>query len=98
MGSVADIQEIAGGFEVPTKEDLADFVTKQSIKANWKKEENQQADTSTVPAWKPETLEPFLECEPFEVFERYSDGLVELLVQETNRYAPQESRIFSADS
>lgn len=98
MGPTGNVREVAGELEIHTKREMDVFVKSQEKCVKWIQQDNVTIDNPLGPVWLPETLEPYHDKEPFEVFKMYSEGLIDFLVVETNRYASQYNRELTTDA
>ena len=90
------LTDVAGTVEV-VKDDPSVFLENQSKTVNWTKADNRSPGEVKSPIWKQDTLEPFVGKSPYEVFRIYTDGLIEMLVHETNRYCAFKNETFRTD-
>ena len=95
MGDSA-LTDVAGTVEI-VKDDASVFLENQTKTVDWKKADNRSPGEVKSPFWRQDTLQPFTGKSPYEVFRIYTDGLVEFLVQETNRYCAFKNEAFRTD-
>ena len=97
-GSLRDsvLTDVAGTIEI-VRDDVSVFTTNQTKTVDWKKADNRSPGEVKSPFWKQDTLQPFIGKSPYEVFRIYTDGLVELLIEETNRYCSFKNETFRID-
>ena len=83
-----DVRDVVGECEIPTKEDLDQFIkARKPITITWEKEDNPNIGEPVCPAWDKKALVTYADKEPEEVFDPLTRGLIEHLITETNRYA-----------